>query len=239
MTLNWVQSKNILATLKRKRPGNIVNIRKVYNIWYQNNKALRGDKTEIQQLLKLLDDNSYVPRYQTCEDEVTVKDIFWTHLDSIKLFNMFPNLPIIDSIYKTNQYRLPLLEIVESDKEKNVTWALEVCRTMLKDQEDMPKVIIIDRDTSLMKSVAKEGVPENPDLLKYVESTFLYQEIGDIVIDNNFKITELVNEFVNHNYNNFLDFKLSENLKLTFLFLSFGLQYSDNYLNLSGDSISH
>ena len=32
MTLNLVQLKNILATLKRKRPENISNIKQVYNI---------------------------------------------------------------------------------------------------------------------------------------------------------------------------------------------------------------
>lgn len=43
MTLNLVQPKNILATLNRKRPRNIVNISQVYNIWYRNYKALRDD----------------------------------------------------------------------------------------------------------------------------------------------------------------------------------------------------
>lgn len=56
MTLNLVQAKNILATLKQKRPENTSNIKQVYNIWYLTNKALRGDKNEMQQLLKLLDD---------------------------------------------------------------------------------------------------------------------------------------------------------------------------------------
>lgn len=42
MTLNLVQSKNMLASLKRKRRKNILNIKEVYNIWYQYNKTLRG-----------------------------------------------------------------------------------------------------------------------------------------------------------------------------------------------------
>ncbi|XP_050909697.1 protein FAR1-RELATED SEQUENCE 5-like [Lathyrus oleraceus] len=171
MTLNLVQPKNILATLKCKRPENISNIKKVYNIWYQTNKALMGDKTEMQQLLKQLDDNSYVSRYQTCEDGVTVGDIFWTHPDSIKLFNTFSTVVILDSTYKTNKYKLPLLEMVgvtstekpyfvgfaflESEKEENGTWVLEVCRAMLKDQEKIPKVIVTDRDITLMNSVVK------------------------------------------------------------------------------------
>ncbi|CAK8562949.1 unnamed protein product [Lathyrus sativus] len=120
----------------------------------------------MEQLLKLLDDNNYVSMYQMCEDGVTVRDIFWTHPDSIKLFNMFPIVLIIGSMYKTNKYKLPLLEMVgvtstkktyyvgfailESKKEENVTWALEVFRTMFKDLEEMPKVNVTDYDTSLM-----------------------------------------------------------------------------------------
>ncbi|XP_050918616.1 uncharacterized protein LOC127136054 [Lathyrus oleraceus] len=44
---------------------------------------------------------------------------------------------------------------LESEKKENVTWTLKVCLEMLKDQEEIPKVIVIDRDTSLMNSVAK------------------------------------------------------------------------------------
>ncbi|XP_050889437.1 uncharacterized protein LOC127094676 [Lathyrus oleraceus] len=73
MTLNLVQQKSILATLKCKRSENISNIKHVYNIYYQTNKALRGDITEMQQLLKLLDDNNYVFMYRTCEDGVTIR----------------------------------------------------------------------------------------------------------------------------------------------------------------------
>ena len=85
----------------------------------------------------------------------TVRDIYWTHPDSIKLFNTFPTVLVMDSMYKTNKYRLPLLEIVgvtstektysvgfvflECEKEDNFQWALEVCQSMLKDQEGMPR----------------------------------------------------------------------------------------------------
>ncbi|CAK8541116.1 unnamed protein product [Lathyrus sativus] len=66
----------------------------------------------MQQLLKLLDDNNYVYRYRAYDDGVTVRDIFWTHPDSKKLFNTFPTVLILDSSYKTNKYRLPLFEMV-------------------------------------------------------------------------------------------------------------------------------
>lgn len=71
------------------------------------------DEIEIQQPLKLLDDNCYLSRYQTCKNEISVRDIFWTHPGSIKLFNMFPTMLILDSTYKTNKYRHPLLNMVD------------------------------------------------------------------------------------------------------------------------------
>ncbi|XP_050902470.1 uncharacterized protein LOC127113951 [Lathyrus oleraceus] len=43
---------------------------------------------------------------------------------------------------------------LESGKEENVTRALKVCQSMLKDQEEMPKVIVIGHNTVLMNSVA-------------------------------------------------------------------------------------
>lgn len=74
-------------------------------------------------------------------------------------------------MYKTNKYRLPLLEIIgvtftkknfsmrfaflESEKEINVTRALEMCKTLLKDQENMLNAIVTDRDITVMNSIAK------------------------------------------------------------------------------------
>lgn len=84
---------------------------------------------------------------------------------------MVPIVFINDSTYKTNEYELSLLKMIgvtstektysggfaflESEIEENVTWALEVCQTMLKDKEDTPKVIVTDCDTARRNPVAK------------------------------------------------------------------------------------
>ncbi|CAK8563106.1 unnamed protein product [Lathyrus sativus] len=84
----------------------------------------------MQQLLKLLDDNSYVSQYQTCDDGVTIRDIFWTHPDSIKLFNTFSTVLILDSTYKTNKYRVLLFEMVgvtSTEKTYSVGFAFLEC----------------------------------------------------------------------------------------------------------------
>ena len=44
--------------------------------------------------------------------KIVVRDILWVHLDSIKLLNSFSIVLIRDTIYKTNKYCLPLLEVV-------------------------------------------------------------------------------------------------------------------------------
>ncbi|XP_058733875.1 protein FAR1-RELATED SEQUENCE 5-like [Vicia villosa] len=135
-----VMPRNILVDLKWKRPQSVSDIRKIYNEHYQQNMANRGTRSKMQQLLKLLGNNQYVLMYKMCEDKFSVRDIFWFHPESIKLFNTFPTVPIIDSTYKTNKYRLPLLEIgvtstektffvgfafLKYEKEDNVIWALE------------------------------------------------------------------------------------------------------------------
>lgn len=84
---------------------------------------------------------------------------------------MFSNVLITDSTYKTNKYRLSLLETIgltstektfsvgfaflKSEKEDNVTWVLEMCKTRLRDKKNMSKVIVTDHDTTLMDLVAK------------------------------------------------------------------------------------
>lgn len=169
MTLNTVAPKNIVTSLKWKIPLSVSNIKQIYNVDAQNNKAARRPISEMQPLLKLLEDDTYVSRYRVYENKVTARDIFWSHPDSIKLLITFPIVIIIDSTYKTNKYKIRLLEIVgvtstkmvfsvgfailESEKEENVTWALEMCKTILKNQENVPQVTIINRNTTLMNFV--------------------------------------------------------------------------------------
>lgn len=49
-------------------------------------------------------------KYEVHEDGKNVRDIIWTHPDSIKLFNTFLTILIIDLIDNTNKCMLHLLE---------------------------------------------------------------------------------------------------------------------------------
>jgi alpha-glucosidase len=84
------------------------------------------------------------------------------------LFNLFPTVLLLDSTYKTNKYKLPLLEflgttsteqkfsvgfaLLSAEKESNFVWALQKCRELLK-QQDHPGVVVTDRDNTLMNIV--------------------------------------------------------------------------------------
>ena len=53
----------------------------------------------------------------------------------------------VTSVEKTYSVGFAFLEC---EKEDNFTWALKVCQTLLKDQGEMPKVIVTGHDTTMM-----------------------------------------------------------------------------------------
>lgn len=84
--------------------------------------------------------------------------------------------------YKTNLYMMPLFEIVEinstdmtysvsfvfmiGEKENNFTRALQMLLKLLKSKSDMLKVVVNDRDTTLMNAIPTV-IPETSAILSY------------------------------------------------------------------------
>ena len=66
----------------------------------------------MQQLLKNLFEHAYIKVHRNYSDTDTIKDILWAHPASTNLLHVFHRALIMDYIYKTNNYRLPLMEIV-------------------------------------------------------------------------------------------------------------------------------
>ncbi|XP_068487107.1 uncharacterized protein [Phaseolus vulgaris] len=164
-----VKPSSILRTLKENNEDNITTIKQVYNARYSYKRSVRGPRTELQQLMMLLDRDNYL-HWSTChESSNIVSDIFWTHPDVVKLLNAFNIVFLMDTTYKTNKYRLPLLEIVgvtctglsfsagfaflSSEKEKNFIWALQKFRGSLLTSHVGPEVIVCDRDLALMNAI--------------------------------------------------------------------------------------
>ncbi|KAL5176803.1 Protein FAR1-RELATED SEQUENCE 5 [Glycine soja] len=165
MTKSMVKSKNILLTLKEHNVNSCTTIKQIYNARSAYYSSIRGSDTEMQHLMKLLERDQCIHWYRL-KDEDVVRDIFWCHPDAVKLCNTCNLVFLIDSTYKTNRYRLPLLDFVgvtptgmtfdvgfaylEGERANNVVWASEQFRGIFIRHDSLPRVIVTDRDLALM-----------------------------------------------------------------------------------------
>ena len=129
--------------------------------------------------MKLLECDQYIYWYRL-KDEDVVRDIFWSRPDVVKLTNVCNLTFFIDSTYKTNRYKLSLLNIVgviptgmtfsvafaylEGEHINNVVWALKRFWGIFLRHDVILEVIVIDRDLTLMNAV-KTIFPETTNLL--------------------------------------------------------------------------
>ena len=82
---------------------------------------------------------------------------------------MLSNVLLMDTTYKTNKYRLPLLEVVgvtstgltfsaafvlmATERQNNFIWALQRLRGLFFRQDVFPTVIVSDRDLAMMNAI--------------------------------------------------------------------------------------
>ncbi|KAL5137330.1 putative protein FAR1-RELATED SEQUENCE 10 [Glycine soja] len=179
MTKSMVKPKNILLTLKEHNANSCTTIKQIYNARSAYCSSIKGADTEIQHQMKLLERDQYI-HWHRLKDEVLVRDLFWCHPDAVKLCNACHLVFFIDSTYKTNRYRLLLLDFVgvtpttmtfsvgfaylEAERVNNIVWALERFRGLFLRNDRLPVVIVTDRDLALM-NVVKTVFPECTNLL--------------------------------------------------------------------------
>lgn len=123
----------------------------------------------MQLLLGQLAEHGYIECHRQIDDTETMTDLFLAHPVSLELVCTFPHVLVMDYTYKTNRYRMPLLEIVELtstditfavafvylqyEKEDNFTWALSVLRDVISDSVH-PQVIVTDGEIALMNTIS-------------------------------------------------------------------------------------
>lgn len=62
--------------------------------------------------MRLMDRDKFVYWQRSVDTCDVLRDIFWTHPNTIKLLKAFYIVLLMDNTYKTNRYHLPLLEIM-------------------------------------------------------------------------------------------------------------------------------
>jgi len=174
-----VKPRNILLMLKEHNANSHTTIKQIYDERSAYRSFIRGSNTEMQQLIKLFELDQYI-YWHRLKDEDVERDIFWCHPDAVKLCNACNLVFLIDSTYKTNRYKLPLLDFVgvtptgmtfsigfaylEEESLNNVVWALGHFRGLFLRHDALLGVNVIDKDLALMNAM-KTVFPECTNLL--------------------------------------------------------------------------
>ena len=167
---NSTAPREILSILKEKDPSNTTGIKSIYNAIFTYKSAKRGGLNPIQYVLEQLIKKEYLHSYQTNPDTNEITDILWVHPKSLELSVNFPSVLIIDATYKTNEYRIPLLEVVgitstmrtyslmfaylSNERAEQLTWALNTLKNwMVEKGASLPSVFVSDRDLALINAI--------------------------------------------------------------------------------------
>jgi MULE transposase domain len=144
----------------------------IYNLRKNLRKKFLKGKTPIQALISQLPENGdWIFNYETGEDHV-IHALFCTHRTSLDNLRLNPYVLFMDCTYKTNRYRMPLLDIVRSTACKStfyVSFAFvsnereSSYEFVLKNLTDIyrqltlpsPKSILTDKDKALLNAVSK------------------------------------------------------------------------------------
>jgi hypothetical protein len=142
----------------------------IYNCIAQGKRELVKGQSSIHALANELDNEGFWSRMRL-DEQNKVTAVFFAHPKSLAYLKSYPDLLILDCTYKTNKYKMPLLDIVGVDacqrsfcvafaflsgeEEADYNWALERLRSMYElCGATSPSVILTDRCLACMNAVA-------------------------------------------------------------------------------------
>ncbi|XP_068461555.1 PKS-NRPS hybrid synthetase cheA-like [Phaseolus vulgaris] len=141
MTDSSVKPRNILLTMKEHNEKNVSTIKQVYNARYMYKNSVRGDRTEMQQLMMLL------------ERDITYK----TNRYRMSLFEVV-------GVTSTGLTLSAAFMLLASKRHHNFVWALEKLKGLFLRFDSYPKVVVSDKDIALMNAI-NVVFPEAANLL--------------------------------------------------------------------------
>ncbi|KAH6771224.1 hypothetical protein C2S52_016027 [Perilla frutescens var. hirtella] len=99
MTNNMIKPRNILMTIKEKNKRNTTTIKTIYNARHKHRIVEKAGRSQMQQLMKRLNECNYVEWHRSNDLTECVRDLFWAHPLSINILHMFPSVLIMDCTY--------------------------------------------------------------------------------------------------------------------------------------------
>ncbi|XP_022030908.1 PKS-NRPS hybrid synthetase CHGG_01239-like [Helianthus annuus] len=112
MTHQNIKPRYILAAIKEHKPHNISIRNTIYNARAKLGRMEQVGETPMQILFDRLEKVGFVFYHRTSQNGERVEDVFFIHPESNMLWRTFPHVLLIDSTYKTNRYKMPLVHII-------------------------------------------------------------------------------------------------------------------------------
>ena len=170
MSKTLVRPRYILHTLKQINNLNVITMRTNYNAMRNNKIVEYIGRSQKSQLMNHLCENTYIEVYKSYPDTNTVTNILWAHPASIELLHASSRILIMDYTYKSNKYRLLLMEIVavtstelifsvafaclKVEWEDNFSWWLDNMKSLMHSLL-MPYIIVTDKDLVLINVIER------------------------------------------------------------------------------------
>jgi MULE transposase domain len=141
----------------------------IYNVRKAQKREALGGRTPAQVLVYELEKSEY--QHQIKVDDIgRISHVFFAHPTSLLLLKKFPTVLLIDCTYKTNQFKLPLLNIIGStnlntmffvamvflsaETDADYMWAMMVLKSILVQPDfTLPSVIVTDHELALINAL--------------------------------------------------------------------------------------
>jgi hypothetical protein len=167
MSLAGIRPRDIANALRQSNPEQPIISKTVYNARDQVRRENLDGRTPIQALFDELKDGDFEYDYKQNQDG-QLTHLFFAHPTSILLTRKYSSVLLMDCTYKTNKFRMPLLNVVgltcfnttffacfiflKNEKKEDYEWALTCVARLFVDSE-RPKVIVTDRELALINAV--------------------------------------------------------------------------------------
>ncbi|XP_074288318.1 uncharacterized protein LOC141613478 [Silene latifolia] len=84
----------------------------IYSAVNKFRREVRGTRNTARQMLAVAVASNYVEWHKTDSETKELTHVFMAHPKAVKLFRAYPHVVLIDSTYKTNKYKIALVEVV-------------------------------------------------------------------------------------------------------------------------------
>lgn len=169
MQASGVTPKAQLAVLREEFPGCISVSRDVYNLAAKHRNQFLGNRTSIQALVDVLEENQCTSAHSQDSDGY-IENFLFAHPESLKIVTNHYHVLLLDCTYKTNRYKMPLLVctgltpvytsyficgiFLKQETILSYTWALNRIKDILhKCADGLPSVIVTDNEAALLAAV--------------------------------------------------------------------------------------